>query len=93
MLSRGHDEGHSLLDSNHTPNNLASWMGRVDDDFFQALNNPLTHLDKHMLNVQMPDFINDCQTSDFANVASKSRDVKFEDGSMQPPSGDDLFDI
>lgn len=82
MLSKGCDEGHSLLDSNHTPYNLHSLKGRVDGDFFPALNNPPTHLHQHILSVQMPDFINDCQTSDSGNVSSKSSDAKFEDGSM-----------
>ncbi|GAY62313.1 hypothetical protein CUMW_216820, partial [Citrus unshiu] len=49
MLSKGCDEGHSLLDSNHTPYNLDSLKGRVDGDFFQALNNPPTHLHQHIL--------------------------------------------
>ncbi|KDO46593.1 hypothetical protein CISIN_1g036631mg [Citrus sinensis] len=93
LLSKGCDEGRSSLDAKHRPNNLASWKGRVEDDLFQALNNPLTHLDQHMLSGQMPGFVNDCQTSDYGNVASKSSDAKFEDGSTQPPSGDDLFDI
>ncbi|KAH9698803.1 hypothetical protein KPL71_024138 [Citrus sinensis] len=49
MPSGGCDERHSFLDANHTPNNLASLKGRVDDDLFQTLNNPLTQLDQHML--------------------------------------------
>ncbi|KAH9659542.1 transcription factor LHW [Citrus sinensis] len=49
MLSKGCDEGHSLLDSNHTPYNLHSLKGRVDGDFFPALNNPPTHLHQHIL--------------------------------------------
>ena len=35
----------NFLDANHTPNNLPLWKGRVADDLFQALDNPLTHLD------------------------------------------------
>ena len=54
----------NFLDANHTPNNLASWKGRVVDDLFQALDNPLTHLDQHMLSGQRPGFVKDGQTSD-----------------------------
>lgn len=37
----------SFLYAHHTPNNLASWKGRVADDLFQTFNNPLTQLDQH----------------------------------------------
>ena len=68
MPSGGCDERHGFLDANHTPNNLASLKGRVDDDLFQTLNNPLTQLDQHMLSGQMPGFVNDYQTSNYGNV-------------------------
>ncbi|KAJ4724882.1 transcription factor LHW [Melia azedarach] len=93
ILSRGSVEGHSLLDAKHTPIGLAS--RKVDNDLFQALNNPLTtHLDKHMpLSGQIPGFVNDCRKPDYEDMTLKSSNAKFEDGCMQPSSGDDLFDI
>lgn len=62
---------------------------RMDDNLFQALNNPFSYSNEHIsLGDKIPSF-----THDTRDVDPESTNSKFEVGHTQNSLGDDLFDI
>ncbi|KAA8544351.1 hypothetical protein F0562_022381 [Nyssa sinensis] len=73
---------------------LARRKEKNENDLFEALGIPLAHLDEHVSSrEQIPRFFHDGQKHDYGNQSSRSKNAKYEDACVQPPSGDDLFDI
>ncbi|KAL5763669.1 hypothetical protein ACOSP7_016022 [Xanthoceras sorbifolium] len=94
MLSGGCSRGHSSSDVKHTQNDLASEKQGMDNDLYQALNNPFTHPDGHnSVSGKIASYVHDCQNHVSGDTVPSSSNSKIVDGYSQPPSGDDLFDI
>ncbi|KAA8549964.1 hypothetical protein F0562_001628 [Nyssa sinensis] len=73
---------------------LVQKQEKIENDLFQALGIPLSHLDEHRgSRHQIPCFLHDSQTHDYGNQSPRSKSAKYEDACVQLPSGDDLFDI
>ncbi|XWS71406.1 hypothetical protein CRYUN_Cryun03dG0135700 [Craigia yunnanensis] len=94
MLSGVSDQGHDSEDSKCTLADLVPKKESMDDDLFQALNIPLLHADDGMpFSEQLSSVIHDCLKHESESLSTKSLNVKYEDACIQPPSGDDLFDV
>ncbi|XWS73833.1 hypothetical protein CRYUN_Cryun02cG0163400 [Craigia yunnanensis] len=94
MLSGVSDQGHDSEDSKCTRGDLVPKKESMDNDLFQALNIPLLHADDGMrFSEQLSSAIHDCLKHESESLSTRSLNVKYEDACIQPPSGDDLFDV
>ncbi|KAH7541813.1 hypothetical protein FEM48_Zijuj02G0007400 [Ziziphus jujuba var. spinosa] len=94
MRSKVVDHGRSREDLKLTQNGLAPSEQRIQSELFQAVNNSLVHPDESMpLSQHINGFVHDFQNLDNKMQHPGSTNAKLEDRCIQPPSGDDLFDI
>ncbi|XWS52797.1 hypothetical protein CRYUN_Cryun11dG0103000 [Craigia yunnanensis] len=94
MLSGVSKQGHDSEDSKCTQANLVPKKESMDNYLFQALNIPLLHSDDGMpFSEKLPSAIHDCLKHESESLSTRSLNVKYEDACVQPPSGDDLFDV
>uniref|UniRef100_A0A5B6YGT4 Putative transcription factor LHW-like isoform X1 n=1 Tax=Davidia involucrata TaxID=16924 RepID=A0A5B6YGT4_DAVIN len=94
LLSGSSDHRHHPTDDKPTQIELVQKKEKIENDLFQALGIPLSHLDEHTSSRdQIPGFLHDSQMHDYGNHSPRSKSAKYEDACVQPPSGDDLFDI
>ncbi|KAH7541816.1 transcription factor LHW [Ziziphus jujuba] len=94
MLSKIVDHGRFREDVKLTQNGLAPSEQRIQSELFQAVNNSLVHPDESMpLSQHINGFVYDFENLDSKMQRPGSTNPKLEDGCIQPPSGDDLFDI
>uniref|UniRef100_A0A5B6YGP3 Putative transcription factor LHW-like isoform X1 n=1 Tax=Davidia involucrata TaxID=16924 RepID=A0A5B6YGP3_DAVIN len=94
LLSRSSDCRHHSTDDWSTQIELARRKEKIENDLFEALGIPLVHLDEHVSSrEQIPGFFHGSQKHDYGNQSPRSKNAKYEDACVQPPSGDDLFDV
>lgn len=94
MPSKVVDHGQLLNDVKLTQNGLAPNEQKIHNELFHALNNLLVCPDEHVSSSQcISDFVHDYENLDNQIQCPGSTNAKLEDGCVQPPSGDDLFDI
>ncbi|XVF05079.1 hypothetical protein REPUB_Repub05bG0140300 [Reevesia pubescens] len=94
MLSGIYNQGHDCEDSKCTRADLDPKKESMDNDLFQALSIPLLQADDGMPFIeQPPSAIHDCLKHESESLSTRSVNVKYEDACIQPPSGDDLFDV
>ncbi|XVF19628.1 hypothetical protein REPUB_Repub11eG0126900 [Reevesia pubescens] len=83
---------HDSEDSKCARADLVPKKESTNNDLFQALNIPLLQAyDGMPFSEQHPSAIHDCLKRE--SLSTTSLNVKYEDACVQPPSGDDLFDV
>ncbi|XVF69258.1 hypothetical protein PTKIN_Ptkin11bG0066700 [Pterospermum kingtungense] len=93
-ISGASKRGHDSEDSKCSPADLVPKKESMDDYLFQALNIPLFHADDGMpFGEQLPSAFHDCLKHESESLNTISSNVKYEDARVQPPTGDDLFDV
>ncbi|CAK9184673.1 unnamed protein product [Ilex paraguariensis] len=91
--------GFGLRNHNDTPDKcsqieLAVSKERTENDLFQALSIQLPQPDEHLsFNEHIPVLDYDNQNNGYGTQTPRLKGTKYEDSCVQPPSGDDLFDI
>ncbi|KAK8596068.1 hypothetical protein V6N13_000726 [Hibiscus sabdariffa] len=66
----------------------------TDNDLFEALSIPLSHADDGLpFAQQLPIAFRDCLKHENESSSTRSLNVNYRDACIQPPSGDDLFDV
>ncbi|XP_022756030.1 transcription factor LHW-like [Durio zibethinus] len=88
------NQGHDFEDSKCTQADLVPKKESIDNDLFQALSIPLLHADEGTpFSEELSSAIYDCLQHESESLSTRSLNVKYEDTCIQPPSGDDLFDV
>ncbi|XVE59654.1 hypothetical protein DITRI_Ditri05aG0063400 [Diplodiscus trichospermus] len=94
ILSGVSNEGHDSMDSKCTQADLVPKKESMNNDLSQALDIPLLHVDDGMpFSEQLSSAIHSCLKHENESLNTGSLNVKYEDAYIQPPSGDDLFDV
>ncbi|GMI97299.1 LONESOME HIGHWAY [Hibiscus trionum] len=89
MLSELPNQGHESENFRFIPK-----KERTDNDLFEALSIPLSHADDCMpFAEQFPSAFHDCLKHESESSSTRSLNVNYKDACIQPPSGDDLFDV
>ncbi|XVF47004.1 hypothetical protein PTKIN_Ptkin03bG0074300 [Pterospermum kingtungense] len=94
MLSGASNQGYASEDSKCNRADLIPKIESMDDDLFQALNIPLLHASDGLpSSEQLSSAIHGRLTHESESLSTRSLNIKYKDVCIQPPSGDDLFDV
>ncbi|OMO50997.1 hypothetical protein COLO4_37849 [Corchorus olitorius] len=92
MISGVSNQGHDCENSKFGQADLVPKTESMDNDLFQAFNIPLLHADDVMPFTEQLPSANSLKCENESS-SSRSFGVKYENVCVQPPSGDDLFDV